>query len=96
MDGMDRVVSEGGSMKTVGTAEARTNLPQLLDRASKGETIIITRRGVPIARLVPVEVIIRRNVGEVIEAIRRFRKERPLGRTSAGEIQEMINEGQRL
>ena len=41
-------------METVGAFEAKTHLAELLDRVSRGETIIITRHGVPAARLVPV------------------------------------------
>lgn len=41
-------------MQTVGAFEAKTHLAELLDRVSRGETIIITRHGVPAARLVPV------------------------------------------
>jgi prevent-host-death family protein len=33
--------------------EAKTRLPQLLDRVEHGETIIITRHGKPVAKLVP-------------------------------------------
>jgi prevent-host-death family protein len=39
-------------MKIVNTHEAKTHLSQLLDRAAKGEEIIIARAGKPIARLV--------------------------------------------
>ena len=35
--------------------EAKTNLPQLVDRAASGEEIIIAKNGVPLARLVPME-----------------------------------------
>lgn len=38
---------------TVGSYEAKTHLPQLLDRVEHGETIVITRHGKPVARLVP-------------------------------------------
>ena len=41
-------------MKTVGAFEAKTHFSQLLERAEKGEEILITRRGKPVARLVPV------------------------------------------
>ena len=37
----------------VGSYEAKTHLPQLLDRVEHGETIVITRHGRPIARLIP-------------------------------------------
>jgi prevent-host-death family protein len=40
-------------METVGTFEAKTHLTRLLDRVSRGERIVITRRGTPIAMLVP-------------------------------------------
>jgi prevent-host-death family protein len=36
-------------------AEARNNLPRLLDRMLAGEEVVITRRGKPIARLAPEE-----------------------------------------
>jgi prevent-host-death family protein len=83
-------------MKTVGAYEAKTHLPRLLERVAKGETITITKHGVPIARLVPVTETAQQDVGEVIEEIRQFRKERPLGRLSAVDVKEMINEGRRL
>jgi prevent-host-death family protein len=41
-------------VETIGAFEARTHLPALLDRVAKGEKIIITRRGIPAAVLVPV------------------------------------------
>jgi prevent-host-death family protein len=37
-----------------GAEEARNHLPELLDAAEQGRTTIITRRGKPIAALVPV------------------------------------------
>ena len=36
-------------------AEAKNNLPRLVDRMLRGETVLITRRGKPVARVVPVE-----------------------------------------
>lgn len=38
---------------TVGAYEAKTHLAELLDRVQRGEEIVITRHGKPIARLVP-------------------------------------------
>ena len=34
---------------------AKTHLSRLLDRAARGEEVVITRNGKPIARLVPVQ-----------------------------------------
>ena len=41
------------AMEFVGAYEAKTHLPQLLDRVEGGETITITRHGKPVAKLVP-------------------------------------------
>ena len=40
-------------MTTVGTFEAKTHLTQLLGRVARGERILITNRGQPVAMLVP-------------------------------------------
>lgn len=41
-------------MREVGAFEAKTHLSELLAAAEAGESITITRRGHPVARLVPV------------------------------------------
>ena len=40
-------------MREIQSSEAKAHLPQLLDEVERGETLIITRRGRAIARLVP-------------------------------------------
>ena len=40
-------------MKTIGAFEAKTHLSELLDLAAMGERVTITRRGKPVAMLVP-------------------------------------------
>jgi prevent-host-death family protein len=40
-------------MNNVGTYKAKTHLSKLLERVEKGEQFIITRHGIPIARLMP-------------------------------------------
>jgi len=40
-------------MKTVGAFEAKTHFANLLERVAKGEQIVITKHGTPVARLVP-------------------------------------------
>jgi len=77
-------------MRTVGAYEAKTHLPRLLDEVARGETITITKHGVPVAKLVPPDEAVRRDVGEVIEALREFRKGKTFGGTS---IRELIEEG---
>lgn len=80
-------------METVGSYEAKTHLPQLLERVARGESITITRHGVPIARLVPVEEKPKLDLQQVLAETRAFRKAHPLGEHS---IKELINEGRRL
>ena len=41
-------------MSTHSVAEAKNKLPELIDRALKGEGIIITRHGHPVAELRPI------------------------------------------
>ena len=55
-------------MKTVGAFEATTRLNELLRQVSEGETIRITRRGVPIAKLVPADDGERRDLKQLVRA----------------------------
>lgn len=40
-------------MREIQASEAKMHLPQILDEVERGETVIITRHGRPIARIVP-------------------------------------------
>jgi prevent-host-death family protein len=75
---------------TVGTFDAKTHLNGLLKRVSKGETIRITRRGVPIAKLVPADAGEKKDPDQLVREIREFRKSATLGKIT---IRELINEG---
>ena len=81
-------------METVGSFEAKTHLPQLLERTAKGEEFTITKHGKPVARLVPPRTAKPApDVRAAVEAMKRFRKGRTLGGLS---IREMIEEGRRF
>ncbi|MBK6025619.1 prevent-host-death family protein [Brevundimonas nasdae] len=45
------------AMSSYSVAEAKNNLPKLLDRMLAGEAVTITRRGVPVARLEPAQAV---------------------------------------
>jgi prevent-host-death family protein len=77
-------------MTEVGAYEAKTHLPQLLDRVMAGEEITITRRGVPVAVLVPVK---RRNEAEIQAAIKGIMRLRQGPGLSQAEIRQLIEEG---
>lgn len=78
-------------MKTVGSYEAKTHLPSLLEEVERGAEIVITRHGKAIARLVPVaERVDDRRLKAAVERLKRFRHGRRLGDAT---IKELINEG---
>src|SRR5262245_55408110 len=81
-------------MESVGAYEAKTHLPQLLDRIARGEEIQITRNGRPVARLVPEPAEEATKIRSVIAQIREFRKGRKLGQDVT--IHEPIEEGRRF
>jgi prevent-host-death family protein len=61
-------------VRSIQAAEAKAHLSSLLDEVERGETIVITRHGKPVARLVPEveerQAKIRRTMAE-IEAFRK-------------------------
>jgi prevent-host-death family protein len=83
-----------GSMTSIGSFEAKTHLSELLDRVSQGEKIVITKRGHPVAMLVPLEKSAS-NLEQVIAEMLAWRdREGPrLGPKLT--IRELINEGRR-
>ncbi|MFP3040937.1 type II toxin-antitoxin system prevent-host-death family antitoxin [Treponema primitia] len=38
---------------TIGTFDAKTHLSEMLDEIQKGKDYVITKRGIPIAKLIP-------------------------------------------
>ena len=78
-------------MREIQASEAKTHLPSILDAVERGETVIITRHGRAIARLVPEHDRRQEEVDQAmteIEAIRRRSK----GATRK-EIRAWINQG---
>lgn len=79
-------------METVGAYEAKTHLPKLLERVSRGERITIAKHGHPIAVLQPYDNRKRHDLKIVVEELRQFRKGKRLGEMS---LRDMIEEGRR-
>jgi prevent-host-death family protein len=80
-------------VESVGAYEAKTHLPQLLDRVARGEENRITPNGRPIARLVPEPAEEIRDVRAVIAQIQEFREGLRLGKDLT--IRKLIDEGRR-
>lgn len=77
-------------MKKVGAYEAKTHLPELLEKVAKGEHITITRHGAPVGVLIPASPERKKPVSLVIEEIRKFRRKHKLAGIS---LAELISEG---
>ena len=81
-------------MKTVGTFKAKTHLSELLDRLSRGETITITRHGIPAAMLVPIGRTGKKLTHkEIVEGMRALRRRIKPDRVS---VRETVKEGRRF
>jgi prevent-host-death family protein len=78
-------------MREIGAFEAKSKLGTLLDWVANGEEVLITRRGKPVARLVPAEAGFDRAKARLAaEGIRA----RSVGVTLGGlKIKDLINEG---
>ena len=77
-------------MTTFGAYEAKTRFSELIRRVSRGEQIVITHHGVPVAVLAPVEPASTQSPREVIASIKALREGRSLGVLS---IRDLIAEG---
>jgi len=79
-------------MKSVGAYQAKTHLSELLDEVSRGARISITRKGVPVAMMVPPSSRRKEDVSEAIRKFKEFRKGITLGGIS---VRELIDAGRR-
>jgi prevent-host-death family protein len=79
-------------MNTVGSFEAKTHLSALLERVATGERITITKRGAPVAMLIPMPAAQKRDPKEAARRIRELRKGNSLRGLT---IRQLIEEGRR-
>ena len=80
----------------VGILEAKTHLSRLIDQVEKGQEVVITRHGRPVARLQPMTSAARNfdaaTLRAEIERLREFRK----GRTLEGAtLRDLVEDGRR-
>lgn len=64
-------------MRTIGSYEAKTHLPRLLDEVAQGQTIVITKRGIPIAKLIPFTEDRRQHRRAAVEALKEYQRTPP-------------------
>jgi len=79
-------------METVGAYEAKTHLPKLLERVGRGERIMITKHGVPVAVLQPPDAVKTSDTKAVVSELKAFRKRRRLRGLS---LKKIIEQGRR-
>jgi prevent-host-death family protein len=75
-------------MATVGAFDAKTHFSALLERAERGEQILITRRGKPVARLMPIAAVREGKVSEAMAKLRKLREGTKLGGLSWKELRD--------
>ena len=79
-------------MRSVGAYDAKTHLPRLLDEVAAGDSITITKHGVPVAVLVPARPRTGPTVAEAIVELRSIRARSPLDGLT---MRELIDDGRR-
>ncbi len=82
-------------MTSVGSYQAKTHLPDLLERVAHGEKILITRRGKPVALLTQPPEKVTPDVRQVVEDMLAYR-DRQKRTTGKQTIRDMIEEGRRF
>lgn len=80
-------------MREIQASEAKTHLPQLLDEVERGATLIITRHGHRIARIVPEFDWRQDKIDKALGAIRDLRKR--TGSISVAELLSARDEGRK-
>jgi prevent-host-death family protein len=80
-------------MREIQASEAKTHLLQLLDEIERGKSIIITRNGRPIARLIPEDSMRRQGKVEAVERLKALRATMPC--VPLDELVAMRHEGHR-
>ena len=76
----------------IGAFEAKTHFSQIIEKAERGEDFIITRRGKPVAKIIPFERKKEMSWEEALEGFREFRK-LYRGEPGSFNIREAIEEG---
>jgi prevent-host-death family protein len=82
-------------MGTHSVAEAKNKLPELIDRALKGEGVVITRHGRPVVELKPIPQPVRPVSSEALDwlAARRIKRKK-ITEDAATLVSRMRDEGE--
>ena len=78
--------------KHIGAFEAKTHFSQIIEKAERGENFVITRRGKPVAKIIPFEQKPEMTWKEAIKGFSELRK-RYRGKPGDFNVREAIDEG---
>jgi prevent-host-death family protein len=78
----------------IGIFEAKTHLSEIIEKVESGADFIITKRGKPTAKIIPIEQGKKVSRKEVIEEFRELRKHYK-GKPGSFNIREAIEKGRR-
>ncbi len=77
-------------MEIVSVAATKAHLSELLTRIERGEEIVITRRGKPVARLSPI-----RQAKKPVSSLQEFRDQLPRQKIPASDVLRLLREESR-
>jgi prevent-host-death family protein len=83
-------------MTAIGVYDAKTQLPKLLDRVSRGERFIITKHGRPVAELVPAGAEGAPDVKQIIQQMQEWQEREGPTLGPGLTIRELREEGRRF
>lgn len=78
-------------MRTIQASEAKTKFLSILDDVERGASVIVTRHGKPIARIIPEAEVNRERVERAMAGMRALRER--IGKVSLEEILSARDEG---
>jgi prevent-host-death family protein len=78
-------------MQTIQASEAKTKFLRILDEVERGASVVVTRHGKPVARIIPEAEVGRERVERAIEGMRALRQR--IGKMSLEEILSARDEG---
>jgi prevent-host-death family protein len=78
----------------IGAFEAKTHFSKIIDKAERGEDFVITKRGKPVAKIIPFEQKTEMTFKEAVEQMQELRKNYR-GKPGDFNVREAIEEGRR-
>jgi len=78
----------------IGAFEAKTHFSQIIEKAANGEDFVVTRRGKPVAKIIPFKQEPEMTFKEAVEQLIAMRK-RYRGKPGSFNIREAIEEGRK-